>query len=88
MVSQSVTKYVPNSEHNNQMPMGFTNLQMGYYNKINIHTRDFEQLADVFQQIADAIRANSSKLDQALASELDKYQTYHLQNLLSNESNR
>jgi dihydroxyacetone kinase len=84
MVSQSVTRYVPNSDHNNQMPMGFTNLQMGHYNKISIHTRDFHQLAEVFQQIADTLKQNADKVDQVLTSEMDKYQTHHLKNLLQN----
>jgi len=85
MVSQSVTRYVPNSDHNNQMPMGFTNLQMGHYNKISIHTRDFHQLAEVFQQIADTLKQNADKVDQVLTSEMDKYQTHHLKNLLQND---
>jgi len=86
-LSQSVTQYIPNSDHNNQMPMGFTNLQMGHYNKISIHTRDFAQLADVFQEIADFMRANSAKVDKVLINQLDKYQTYHLKNLLQDDSN-
>jgi acyl-CoA reductase-like NAD-dependent aldehyde dehydrogenase len=66
------------------MPMGFTNLQMGHYNKISIHTRDFHQLAEVFQQIADILKQNADKVDQVLTSEMDKYQTHHLKNLLQN----
>jgi len=87
MVSQSVTSYVPGSDHNNQMPMGFTNIQMGHYNKISIHSRDFAQMADVFQEIANFMRANSSKIDKVLSSELDKYQTHHLKTLLKDDSN-
>ena len=82
MVSQSVTRYVPNSEHNSQAPMGFLNIQMGHYNKITVHTRDFAQLVDVFQQIADHLRQNAPKLDQVLTKELDTYQTHHLKTLL------
>jgi len=82
MVSQSVTRYVPNSEHNSQAPMGFLNIQMGHYNKITVHTRDFDQLVDVFQQIADTLRQNAPKLDQVLTKELDTYQTHHLKTLL------
>jgi NhaP-type Na+/H+ and K+/H+ antiporter len=85
MLSQSVTRYVPNSDHNNQMPMGFTNLQMGHYNKISIHSRDFRQMAQVFQQIADAMLQNADKLDQVLTAEMDKYQTHHLKNLLNSD---
>ena len=85
MLSQSVTRYVPNSYHNNQMPMGFTNLQMGHYNKISIHSRDFRQMAQVFQQIADVMLQNADKLDQVLTAEMDKYQTYHLKNLLQRD---
>jgi pheromone shutdown protein TraB len=55
---------------------------MGHYNKITVHTRDFAQLVDVFQQIADHLRQNAPKLDQVLTKELDTYQTHHLKTLL------
>ena len=44
MVSGSVTRYVPKSEHNSQAPMGFFNLQMGHYNKISIHLKQLAQI--------------------------------------------
>jgi len=85
MASASVTRYVPGSKHNTQAPMGFFNLQMGHYNKISIHSRDFEQLADVFDQITLFLRNNANKLDQVVTKELDTYTSHHLTNLLNNE---
>ena len=85
MASASVTRYVPGSKHNIQAPMGFFNLQMGHYNKISIHSRDFEQLADVFEQITLFLRNNANKLDQVVTKELDTYTSHHLTNLLNNE---
>jgi len=82
MVSGSVTRYVPKSEHNSQAPMGFCNLQMGHLNKISIHTRDFDQLADVFLQVHVFMKNNAAKLDQVVNKELDTYTTHHLKNLL------
>ena len=82
MASASVTRYVPKSEHNDQAPMGFYNMQMGHYNKISIHTRDFRQLADVLLQAHLFLLNNADKLDQVIAKELDTYTTYHLKNLL------
>lgn len=82
MASGSVTRYVPKSEHNSQAPMGFFNLQMGHYNKISIHTRDFDQLADVFLQVHLFLKNNACKLDQVVTKELDTYTTHHLKNLL------
>jgi len=54
--------------------MGFFNLQMGHYNKISIHTRDFAQLAEVFEQITLFLKNNSGKLDQVVTKELDTLQ--------------
>jgi len=85
MASASVTRYVPKSEHNSQAPMGFFNLQMGHYNKISIHSRDFAQLADVFEQITLFLRNNANKLDSVVTKELDTYTTHHLTNLLNND---
>ena len=82
MASASVTRYVPKSEHNDQAPMGFYNMQMGHYNKISIHTRDFRQLADVLLQAHLFLLNNADKLDQVVTKELDTYTTYHLKNLL------
>ena len=82
MVSGSVTRYVPKSENNSQAPMGFCNLQMGHLNKISIHTRDFNQLADVFLQVHVFMKNNADKLDQVVTKELDTYTTHHLKNLL------
>jgi hypothetical protein len=82
MVSGSVTRYVPKSEHNSQAPMGFCNLQMGHLNKISIHTRDFDQLADVFLQVHVFMKKKAAKLDQVVNKELDTYTTHHLKNLL------
>jgi len=82
MVSGSVTRYVPKSENNSQAPMGFCNLQMGHLNKISIHTRDFNQLADVFLQVHLFLINNAGKLDQVVTKELDTYTTHHLKNLL------
>jgi len=82
MASGSVTRYVPKSEHNSQAPMGFFNLQMGHYNKISIHTRDFDQLADVFLQVHLFLKNNAGKLDTVVNKELDTYTTHHLKNLL------
>ena len=82
MASGSVTRYVPKSEHNSQAPMGFFNLQMGHLNKISIHTRDFDQLADVFLQVHLFLKNNADKLDQVVTKELDTYTTHHLKNLL------
>ena len=86
MASASVTRYVPKSEHNSQAPMGFFNLQMGHYNKISVHTRDFAQLADVFEQITLFLKNNAGKLDQVVTTELDTYTSHHLTNLLNNEA--
>ena len=82
MVSGSVTRYVPKSENNSQAPMGFCNLQMGHLNKISIHTRDFAQLSEVFEQITLFLKSNAGKLDQVVTKELDTYTTHHLKNLL------
>jgi hypothetical protein len=56
---------------------------MGHYNKISIHTRDFAQLGDVFEQITLFLKNNSGKLDQVVTKELDTYTTHHLKNLLN-----
>lgn len=85
MASMSVTRYVPGSKHNSQAPMGFFNLQMGHYNKIAIHTRDFAQLVDTMKQITQFLEANADKLDQVIINELDTYTSHHLTNLLNNE---
>lgn len=83
MASGSVTRYIPNSEHNKQAPMGFFNLQMGHYNKLSVHTRDFAQLAEVFTEIAEFLKNNAGKLDGVVTKELDTYTSHHLQNLLN-----
>ena len=88
MASGSVTRYVPKSDHNSQAPMGFFNLQMGHYNKISIHTRDFAQLAEVFEQITLFLKNNSGILDQVVTKELDTYTTHHLKNLLNTNEPR
>jgi hypothetical protein len=85
MASMSVTRYVPGSTHNTQAPMGFFNLQMGHYNKIAVHTRDFAQLVDTMKQITQFLEANADKLDQVVIKELDNYTSHHLTNLLNNE---
>jgi hypothetical protein len=85
MASMSVTRYVPESKHNSQAPMGFFNLQMGHYNKISIHSRDFAQLATVFEQITLFLKNNADKLDQVVTKELDTYTSHHLTNLLNND---
>jgi hypothetical protein len=63
--------------------MGFFNLQMGHLNKISIHTRDFDQLTDVFLQVHLFLKNNADKLDQVVTKELDTYTTHHLKNLLN-----
>ena len=83
MASGSVTRYIPNSEHNKQAPMGLFNLQMGHYNKLSVHTRDFAQLAEVFTEIAAFLKNNAGKLDSVVTKELDNYTSHHLQNLLN-----
>jgi len=82
MASASVTRYVAKSEHNDQAPIGFFNMQMGHYNKISIHTRDFKQLADVLLQAHLFLLNNADKLDQVVTKELDTYTSHHLKNLL------
>lgn len=83
MASASVTRYVPGSDHNSQAPMGFFNLQMGHYNKISVHTRDFAQFAEVLLEVHLFLKNNAAKLDAVVSKELDTYTSHHLKNLLN-----
>ncbi len=82
----SVVKYIPSSETNGHLPCGYLNLTLGNYNKFQVHTRDFEALANSLGQFAEWIKANAPKLQSTLDGQIEAYNNHQFNKwLLSNE---
>lgn len=74
----SVVQFIPGSETNGHVPCGFLNQTLGNYNKFQINTRDFIQLAASVVEFGQWLTEHAPQLQAVLQSELDKHATYNM----------
>ena len=79
----SIQKYIPGSETNGQMPVGYFNMRLGNYNVFKVNLRDFVEFNKAIQSLAQWMEANKDTLQEAMEAELTHYQDHQLRIFLA-----
>ena len=72
----SIQKYIPGSESNGQMPVGYFNMRLGNYNVFKVNLRDFVEFNNAIQQLAAWMDENKETMQEAMDAELTHYQDH------------